>query len=96
MTSISQDPARLVRKRSGWVDLLRPRQVWASLAIVVMWLAVLFDAVYGPDIVNRSGGPAGTVTTVPSAIAVAFFAFLATGPVARHGFGGGSKPDDDR
>ena len=59
-------------------------EMWASLAIVVMWLAVLFDAIFGPDIVNRSAG--GDFSTVPSAVAVALFAFLATWAVAWFGF----------
>ena len=58
--------------------------MWASLAIVVMWLSVLFDAVYGPDIVSTD--VAGNHTTVPSAVALALFAFLGTWVVARYGF----------
>jgi uncharacterized membrane protein (DUF485 family) len=58
--------------------------MWASLAIIVIWLSVLFDAVFGPDIVNTSAG--GDSSTVPSAVAVALFAFLATWVVARYGF----------
>jgi hypothetical protein len=60
-------------------------EVWASLAIIVMWLAVLFDAVFGPDIVNTSSG--GDSSTVPSAVAVALFAFLGTWVVAKYAFG---------
>jgi hypothetical protein len=65
-------------------------EFWASLAIAVVWLAVLFDAVYGPDIVisNSSG-----LTRIPSVIVVVAFAFLATRAVARYGFGG--REDDD-
>jgi hypothetical protein len=59
--------------------------MWASLAISVMWLAVLFDAIFGPDIVTNNGGGTNT-STVPSAVAVAFFAFLSTWVVARYGF----------
>ena len=62
--------------------------MWASIAIVAMWLAVLFDAVFGPNIVfntNNAGGSGGT-TIIPSSIIVAFFAFLATRVVAKHGF----------
>jgi hypothetical protein len=58
---------------------------WASLAIAVMWLAVLADAVWGPDFVSTSGSGAST-TTIPSAIFVAFFAYLGTRVVARYGF----------
>jgi hypothetical protein len=45
------------------------RQMWASLAIISMWLAVLFDALLGPDFVSSNA--AGTNTTsIPSAIVV--------------------------
>jgi hypothetical protein len=58
--------------------------MWAALAIAVMWLAVLFDALFGPDIVSNS---VTSATRVPSAIVVALFAYLATRVVARYGFG---------
>jgi hypothetical protein len=67
--------------------------MWAGLAIVVMWLAVLFDALFGPDIVSTSGGGTNT-TTIPSAVAVALFAWLATKAVAKHGFGRGENDAD--
>jgi len=60
------------------------RNMWAGLAIVVMWLAVLFDALFGPDIVITSGGATNS-TTIPSAVGVALFAWLATQGVAKHG-----------
>ena len=59
--------------------------MWASLAIVAMWLAVLFDAVWGPDFVSSTTG--GSTTTIPSSIIVAVFAYLGTRVVARYGFG---------
>jgi len=46
--------------------------------------AVLFDAVFGPNIVNNSAG--GDSSSVPSAVVVAIFAFLGTWVVARYGF----------
>jgi hypothetical protein len=71
-----------------WTARILVPEMWASLAIVVMWLAVLFDAIYGPDIVATSGTPGGTATstTIPSAVAVALFSFFGTWVVARHGF----------
>jgi len=58
-------------------------EAWASLAISVMWLAVLLDALFGPDlVVNNASG----MTTIPSAVFVALFAYLATRVVARYGF----------
>jgi hypothetical protein len=58
--------------------------MWASLAIGVIWLAVPCDALFGPDIISTNAG--AQVTRVPSAIVVAFFAYLATRVVARYGF----------
>jgi hypothetical protein len=59
--------------------------MWASLAIAVMWLSVLFTAIYGPNIESNNG--AGTNTSsVPSAVAVALFAFLATWVVAKYAY----------
>jgi hypothetical protein len=49
-----------------------------------MWLAVLFTAIWGGDIVNTDAG--GTNSTVPTVVPVAIFAFLGTWVVARHGF----------
>jgi hypothetical protein len=78
MTTIPHD-------RQRWSSQLLVPEMWASLAIAVMWLAVLFDAVWGPDFVSST--PGGSTTTIPSAIIVAVFAYLGTRVVARHGFG---------
>ena len=82
MTSHQASPTLPDRQRWSLRGLLP--EFWASLAIAVVWLAVLFDAVFGPDIVvsNSSG-----FTRIPSVIVVAAFAFLATRAVARYGFG---------
>ena len=58
-------------------------EMWAALAISMMWLAVVLDALFGPDIViNNSSG----MTNIPSSVVVALFAYLATRVVARYGF----------
>jgi len=59
--------------------------MWASLAIAVIWLAVLFAAVFGSDLVTNNAGVNSSI--VPSAVVVALFAFLATWPLAKYGFG---------
>ena len=35
-----------------WRVVLGLREMWASLAIAVVWLSVLFTAVWGPNIVS--------------------------------------------
>ena len=84
MTTISQEPSRVVEEKRRWSSEFLVREMWASLAIAVIWLSVLFDAIYGPDIVNRSAG--GDFSNVPSAVVVALFAFLATWVVAKYGY----------
>ncbi len=73
------------------------RQMWAGLAIASMWLAVLFAAVFGPDLVSSNAGTSTTI--IPSAVAVALFAAIATRGVAKYGFGGrsedGTRQDSD-
>jgi len=83
MTVVSHEPSRLEQGRGfPWSQFL-VRELWASLAISIIWLAVLFDALFGPNIVTTSAG--GGMSSVPSAVVVALFAFLATWPVARYG-----------
>jgi hypothetical protein len=83
MASVSHGPAAHRRERPQWVEFLGVPEMWAALAIMMMWLAVLFDAVYGPDFVSTNGAGIQTAT-IPSAIFVAFFAFLATASIAKH------------
>ena len=78
MTSALHEPSLDVRH--AW---LRIKEMWASLAITVMWLAVLVDAIWGPNITSETVG--GTSSSVPSAVAVALFATLGTWAVAKYG-----------
>jgi hypothetical protein len=84
MTTISHEPSRVVPEKRHWSLQLLVPEMWASLTIVVIWLSVLFTAVFGPNI--ESSTPGGTSTVTPSAVAVALFAFLTTWVVARYGF----------
>jgi hypothetical protein len=91
MSTLSQDRPSVPERPRLAVRLLVP-EMWASLAIAVMWLAVLFDAVWGPDFVSTSAS--GNSTTIPSAIFVAVFAYLGTRVVAKYGFGDRREPKD--
>jgi hypothetical protein len=84
MTTIPHEPARVVPEKRDWSRQLVVPEMWASLAIAVMWLSVLFTAIYGSNIATSTVG--GTSSTVPSAIIVAFFAFFGTWVVAKYGF----------
>ena len=44
---MSHGPERVERRQRRLQELNVP-ELWASLAIIVMWLAVLFDAIFGP------------------------------------------------
>jgi hypothetical protein len=59
--------------------------MWASLAILAMWIAVAVATIWGPDFVSSDG--AGTnSTTIPSGVAIAMFATIGTWFVAKYGF----------
>jgi uncharacterized membrane protein len=62
---------------------------WGTLAIVAMWLAVLFDGVFGGDMVFSN--PTNDTTTIPSAVVVALFAVIGTVSVTKRVF----RPKND-
>jgi hypothetical protein len=80
MSTVSHEPSTVVR-RPTWIDA---REMWASLVIVSIWLAVAVSAAFGPDF--QSFDVSGSRTTIPSGIVVALFAMFATMSVAKHGF----------
>jgi hypothetical protein len=60
-------------------------QFWGALAIVSMWLAVLFVGLYGGDMIFHDSSASNS--TIPSAVAVALFAAIGTSAVAKRAFG---------
>jgi hypothetical protein len=92
MSTVSAQAPPTAAERPRWFSRVLVREMWASLAITAMWLAVLFCSIFGPDFVAISGAGAST-TTIPSGIIVAFFAYLGTRVVARYGLSG--PPDAD-
>jgi hypothetical protein len=85
MSTISHKPSAGVRDERRWAWLLEATEMWASIAISMIWLAVMFAAVWGPDIVDAT--PGGSSSTVPSGVVVALAACIATWAVAKYGFG---------
>jgi uncharacterized membrane protein len=85
MTSVSHETSPTRPERRRRLTELLPREVWASMAITVMWLAVMLDALWGPDMVFANTGM--NTTTIPSAVVLAFFAYLGTRVVAKYGLG---------
>ena len=91
MTLVADKPVEVQPGPKHWYDHLLVPEMWGTLAISVMWLAVLFDGIYGADILSVSND--GNSTRIPSAVLVAFFAFLGTAAVAKRAFGRKSGSD---
>jgi hypothetical protein len=81
-------PAGDTRASGGITARLFVPAFWGTVAIVAMWLAVLFDGVFGGDMVF-SHPP--NITTIPSAVLVALFAVIGTTSVAKRVF----RPKND-
>jgi hypothetical protein len=92
MSVVSHPPSGAVPERRRWPAVLLVTELWASLAIVAMWIAVTATSAWGPDFVSTSGGGTNS-TTIPSGIAVALFATIGTWAVAKYGFGHHRKED---
>ena len=66
---------------------MQNKYVWTGLAIVAMWLAVLFPGVYGPTFEATS---VTDTVSIPTAWAIAPFAMVASIVVGIFGF---RRPD---
>jgi hypothetical protein len=82
MATVSHESGALPERQRRIRRAVNP-EMWPSLAIAAMWLAVLLDALFGPSIVSTG---VTSTTSVPSAVVVALFAYLGTRVVARYGF----------
>jgi len=88
MSTIPHPPTAMAPER-GWTVLLRAREMWASLAIFGMWIAVAIASVWGPDAVFQSND--GNGSTIPTVVFVALFASIGTWAVAKYALGRGRE-----
>jgi len=84
MTTMTHEPSTDVPAGRGIASRLLVTEFWATVSIVAMWLAVLFDGVFGSDM-NFSSPP--NFTTIPTVVLVALFAAIGTAAVAKRAFG---------
>jgi hypothetical protein len=85
MSTISHPPTGTIPER-GWITvLLRAREMWASLGIFAMWIAVAVASIWGPNAVFQSND--GNGSTIPTGIFVALFASIGTWAVAKYALG---------
>ena len=83
MATVSSHASDATSARRGRRTRFVVREMWAAMTVGAIWLVVLADALFGPDIVTSN---ASGFTKLPSAIVLAFFAWLATRVVAKYGF----------
>jgi hypothetical protein len=85
MAVMTHEPPTEKAADGGIATRLLVPEFWGALAIVSMWLAVIFVGALGGDMIfhDVSGG----TSTIPSAVAVALFAAIGTYPVAKRAFG---------
>ena len=84
MSVMTHEPSTDRPVREGIAARLLVPGFWATVSIVAMWLAVLFDGIFGSDM-TFSNPPNGT--TMPSVVVVALFAVIGTSAVAKRVFG---------
>ena len=87
MTTTMYEPATAGPAREGIAARLLVPAFWGAVSIIAMWLAVLFDGIYGGNMIFANAGSGPTI--IPSAVAVALFAFIGTVAVAKRAFARG-------
>jgi hypothetical protein len=89
MTATMQDQSSAQASSKHWVSQVLVPEMWATVAIVAMWIAVLFVGVYGGNITIHAVD--SSWSNIPSGVAVALFASIGTVSVAKRVFGRNSS-----
>ena len=89
MSTMLDRPERTVPEEGAGHGVLRMPELWGTVAIACMWLAVLVTAVYGGDFTSVNAG--SQTTTIPSAVFVALFACIGSISVAKRAFRRGAE-----
>ncbi len=84
MTTISHEPSAVARERRPELQPFVVRDTMTSLAISVIWLAVLLVSLFGPSIQTTSAG--GDMSEIPVGAVIAILAVPATWVIAKYGF----------
>ena len=85
-TEMMHEPSTDRTDRPGIAARLLVPGFWGAVSIVAMWLAVMFDGIFGGDMVfgdSSGGGP----TIIPSAVLLGLFAVIGTASIAKRVFG---------
>ena len=90
MTATMHDQAPTRSPRDSWTARVLVPEMWGTVTIVAMWVAVLFVGVYGGDMTFHSVD--SSWSNIPSGVLVALFAAIGTGSVAKRAF----APRSDR
>ena len=89
MTATVHDQPSTRSAPDSWAARVLVPEMWGTVTIVAMWVAVLFVGVYGGDLTFHSVDSSSS--TIPSGVVVALFAAIGTGSVAKRAFA--SKSD---
>jgi hypothetical protein len=93
MSTHSMPWTLLASTRQRSTSWMSARASWAGLAIISMWLAVLFVGVFGGNI--QQAGASGT-SSVPVVVVVAIVALIGTYAVGRRAFTASSADEETR
>jgi hypothetical protein len=85
MTLMTNEPSTGTPIRQDVASRLLVPGFWATVSIVMIWLAVLFDGIFGGDMTWTDSS--SQVTVMPSVVVVALFAMIATSSIAKRVFG---------